>query len=187
MLTLNIGESVSEGFDESTSEFVDLHTPGVATIELEHSLVSLSKWESKWERPFLSKIQQTEEQILDYIKFMIVSPGVTQELLDQMSPLNYTQINDYINSKQSATFIAEKPAMPGKQEVITAEVIYYWMIALNIPLEWENRHLERLFSLIKVCNQKNAPQKSQKVTRGDDLAARRAENEARRAKYGTRG
>jgi hypothetical protein len=187
MLTLNVGESTTEAFDERTSEFVDIRTEGVATIELEHSLASLSKWESKWETPFLSKTQQTEEQILDYIKCMVISPGVTQEVLDQMSPLNYTQINDYINSKQTATFIAEKPTMPGKQEVITAEVIYYWMIALNIPLEWENRHIERLFSLIKVCNQKNAPEKSQKVTRADDLARRRAENEARRAKLNSRG
>ena len=187
MLKLNVGETTTEAFDESTNEFVELHNPGVATIELEHSLVSLSKWESKWEKPFLGKEQHTEEQVLDYIKFMVISPNVTQELLDQMSDINYTQINAYINSKQSATFIAEKPAMPGKQEVITAEIIYYWMIALNIPLEWENRHLERLFSLIKVCNLKNTPEKSQKVTRGDDLAARRAENEARKAKYGTRG
>jgi hypothetical protein len=187
MLILNVGESTTEAFDERTNEFVDVRNPGIATIELEHSLASLSKWESKWEVPFLRSEKNTEEQALDYVRCMVISPGFTEELLEQFSDLNFMQVNEYIDSKQTATFIADKPPMPGKQEVITAEVIYYWMIALNIPLEWENRHIGRLFSLIKVCNLKNAPEKNRKVTQADELARRRALNEQRKQQAKSRG
>jgi len=171
-----------EFFDDDTEEFI---TVGDTVIRLEHSLVSLSKWESLWEKPFLSEEAKTVEQTMSYIRLMLLTPNVATDVLVRLSEDNINDINGYINAKQSATFFNESIQPAHKKEIITSELIYYWMLTLNVPIECEEWHLNRLFTLIKVCSEKNAPQKK----RGrreilDDHARINAQN---RAKMGTTG
>jgi len=180
MLTINV--SGKEMFDESTSKFVK---QDVTTLELEHSLVSLSKWESKYEVPFLSSGEKTSEQILTYIQFMIISPGVTPEILSKLSQENLSEINDYIESKQSATTFGAMPERKGRGETITAELIYYWMVAFNIPFECQYWHLNRLFSLVRICNVKQ--EKPKKMSRSEVAARNRELNAQRKQQLGTKG
>lgn len=172
----------TEDYDEVNKEFI--YTEEV-TLELEHSLVSLSKWESIWEKPFLGDDEKTTEETLSYIYCMTLSDNVTPEIIQRLTNDQMKQINNYIESKMSATWFNEKTSSSRAKEIITAEIIYYWMIALNIPLEWETRHLNRLFTLIKVCNQKNAPEK--KMGKAEMLSQRQALNAKRKAAHKTSG
>ena len=173
--------ALAENFDESTNEFVATNT---VMLELEHSLVSLSKWEAKWELPFLNNTDKTQEQVLDYIRMMFSGDEFPEHLLEMLNDKHYEQIKNYIEAKMTATWFSEKKESPSN-EIITAELIYYWMIALGIPFDCENWHLNRLLTLIKVCNIKNAPK--------DKLSAReigernRALNEQRRRELNSKG
>lgn len=171
-----------EGWDDEKQEFVD---PEVVVLEMEHSLVSLSKWESKWCKPFLSKINKTDEEILDYIKCMTITPNVNPEVYSHLTSDNFREINAYIEAPMTATYFAEDKSAKSNREVVTSELIYYWMIALTIPSEYENWHLNRLLTLIKVCNIKNSPPKKRSRTSiANDYAAI---NAARRAQLNTKG
>jgi hypothetical protein len=180
VLTLTIPEQ--ELFDEDKEEFVYL--PQVV-LELEHSLVSLSKWESIYEKPFLETTEKTPQEALDYIKAMILTPDFSPEDLTRLSQANLMAINAHIDAKMTATWFSETQNHPPSREKITAELIYYWMISLNIPIEFQYWHLNRLFTLIKIFNVKNTPPKKMSST---ELAARnRKLNEERKARFGTRG
>ena len=181
MLTLTVPGV--ELFDNKTQKFSTTET---TVLELEHSLVSLSKWESKWNIPFLGRDEKTNEQIIDYVKLMTLTPDVPDEVYLRLSDENYEQINGYINSKQTATWFREDPNSPKNREIITAEIIYYWMIALKIPQEYQWWHLARLFTLVRVLNQKNQPPKKAGSTQSA-AAQRRALNEARQRQYNTTG
>lgn len=171
-----------EYYDEAAERFITLE--GLVVV-LEHSLASLSKWESKHQIPFLSGGKKSTEQIFDYIKMMIVTPEISPEQFSRFSEQNFAQINDYIESKQSATTFGELPKRKGPSEVISSELIYYWMVAFNVPFECENWHLNRLFALIRICNVKN--QKPKKMSRGE-LNRRNSElNAQRRAALNTTG
>jgi len=172
MLTITI--EGNEFFNEHTEEF---ETTEDCVLHLEHSLVSLSKWESKFEKPFLEANDKSPEEILEYVKAMIVDDDYSPDVILSLSSKNIEEINSYIESKQSATTFGDMPQKKVRGETVTSELIYYWMIAFNIPFECETWHLNRLFSLIRVCNIKNSkPKKTSK----NELAARNRELNAKR-------
>lgn len=154
-------------------------------LQLEHSLVSLSKWESKWRKPFLSTKHMTEEEVLDYIKCMTITQNVGSDVYDYLSDDNIREIKEYIEAPQTATTFSEDDGSKGGREIVTAELIYYWMIALNIPPEYQKWHLNRLITLIRVCNVKNTPPK--KRGRKEMTSRYAALNEARRKRFNSKG
>lgn len=170
-----------ELFDQEKQEFF---TKDDFVLTLEHSLVSLSKWEQKYEKPFLGQENQTAEEMLDYIRAMILTPDVPETVINRLSEANLLQINEYLGRKMTATWFAEE-APSRSSEKITAELIYYWMFSLQIPMECENWHLNRLFTQIKVALVKNS--KPKKMSQADQLARNRELNMRRRAQLGTRG
>jgi len=173
----------AEGWDDVNQEFVE---PDAVVLDLEHSLVSLSKWESKWCKAFLSKLNKTDEEILDYIKCMTVTPNVDPDVYNHLTADNFREINAYIEAPMTATHFSEdKSSKGGSREVVTSELIYYWMIALTIPPEYANWHLNRLLTLIRVCNIKNSPPK--KRSQSSIAKDYSAINASRRAQLGTKG
>jgi len=180
MLTITIPGV--EFFDEELEEFVNTKD---CTLELEHSLISLSKWESKWGRPFLSPEKRTDEQALDYIRFMTITRNVDEKVYAAIPDNVMKQVSDYIEAPMTATTFYEIKSPTGRPETVTAELIYYWMIALTIPFECQKWHLNRLMTLIRVCNVKNQP--PQKMSRSEIASRNRSLNAARRKALGTTG
>lgn len=154
-------------------------------LEMEHSLVSLSKWESNFEKPFLTKEMKTPEEIFWYIEAMTLTPNVPEDVFKRLSQKNVEEINEYIGAKRTATWFPKNPNAKQSTETITSELIYYWMIAHNIPVEFENWHINRLFTLIEVCNRKNSPPK--KMGRASMIQQRAALNAQRKAQMGSTG
>ena len=158
---LQITVPAMELWDDSTEEFI---YKDEQTLQLEHSLVSLSKWESKYCKPFISKTKKTPEEVLDYIKFMTLTRNVKPDVYDRLTRANLDAIDSYINTRHTATTISEDKNAKGKSEIVTAEIIYYWMFSYHIPLECQKWHLDRLLTLIRVFNAKNAPPKKKSKT-----------------------
>lgn len=171
-----------EQWNEHELEFVKTKEQ---TLQLEHSLVSLSKWESKWNIPFLSKGEKTYEQTLDYIKCMTVNANVDPNVYNGLTTEHIERINKYIESPMTATTFSEYKSEKANREIITAELIYYWMVALNIPFECQKWHLNRLLTLIRVCNIKNAPPK--KMSKRQTASQYAQLNAARRRQFNTKG
>lgn len=172
----------TELYNEETEEFE--HQPHFV-LELEHSLVSLSKWESKFQKPFLGKQVKTAEEIYAYIECMILNPLYPAELMVRLTNDNIKEINAYIESPESATTFGKMPARRAANEVITAELVYYWLVVFNIPFEVECWHLNRLFALIRICNIKQTKQPNR--SKADITRQYRELNAQRRAQYGTTG
>ena len=180
MLTITVlGE---EYFDNNKQEFV---TKGDVVVNLEHSLVSLSQWESIFEKPFLGDDEKTTEEVLGYIKAMVLGPEIPPEVFSKLSEKNFSEIDAYINARQSATWFSEVGSPPRAREVVTSELIYYWLTVFNIPFECETWHLNRLFNLIRICNIKNA--KPKKMSRNEIAARNRELNEQRRRQLNSKG
>lgn len=168
-------------FDEKTQKFL---TKDDVEIVLEHSLFALSKWESIWEKPFLGLEDKTDEQTLSYITCMS-EELLPPETLARLSKANIQEINEYISSTQTATTFNELQPVSRTRSIVTAEIVYYWMVSLNIPFECQYWHFNRLITLIKVINNKNAPPK--KMGRRESAAQQRQLNAERRARNNTTG
>lgn len=179
MLKIQLDGSTS--YDEATMRFIKTEP---ITLEFEHSLSALSKWESIWEKPFLSKTPHSTDETISYFHCMCLTPDVPLETIMRMSQEDADSISEYIQRSMTATWFNEKQSKLNR-EVITAEIIYYWMISAQVPMEWEHRHLNQLFTLIKVINAKNT--KPTKMSHSDAAARQRAINEANKARYNTKG
>ena len=179
MLRLIVPEK--ELYDERTGLFVRTKKQ---VLQLEHSLVSLSKWESKWHKPFLSKNEKSGEEMLDYIRCMTITQNVPDEVYFALDTNELMKINDYLNDSMTATTIAKQQGK-SRGEIITSEIIYYWMISLQIPFECEKWNLNRLLTLIEVCNIKNSPGK--KMSKSEIMRRNRTLNAARKQQMHTRG
>lgn len=170
-----------ELYDEKKNEFIIYEEK---TIQLEHSLISISKWEARWCKPFLTAKEKTAEEVLDYVRCMILNDDVTMDDLSRLTRDNFTEINDYIGHPMTATTFSSEPQKGGK-EIITSEIIYYWMVAFNIPFECQYWHINRLLTLVKVCNIKNNPPK--KMSKQEVLSRNKALNEARKRELNSKG
>lgn len=172
-----------EWFDEKTNSFGSTKE---TTLQLEHSLVSIHRWEQKWCKPFFGKEPKTTEECIDYIRCMTLTQHVDPSVYRGIPSKIMDKINDYIEAPMTATWFSDEDKKgPVKKEVVTSEVIYYWMITLNIPWECRKWHLNTLTTLIRVCNAKNAPKKKQNTR--EMMEQRAAMNKARRAKLNSKG
>lgn len=183
-MPLHIDVPASEFYDDEKMEF---HNTKAITLTLEHSLVSVSKWEAKWCKAFLGKQEKTTEETIDYIKCMTLTQNVDPMVYETIARNGnlVNKITNYINAPMTATTFRENPNEPKSHEIITSELIYYWMIALQIPVEFQKWHLNRLLTLIRVCNIKNKPPK--KMTQREIMARNASLNAARKRQLHTKG
>ena len=179
MLQIRIPEF--EGWDDKNEVFVNKKAQN---LTLEHSLVSISKWEAKYHKPFLSRDDKTEEETLDYVRFMTLTQNVDPEVYYRLTPDLINRIKDYIDDPMTATTINDK-SKGSNREIITSELVYYWMVSFNIPFECQKWHFNRLITLIRVCSIKNQPQK--KMSKSEILSRNAALNAARRKQLNTKG
>lgn len=179
---LRITVPATEQYDEDKNEFFSTKP---IVLQLEHSLVSLSKWESKWHKPFISNNQKTWEETVDYIQCMTVTQNVDPSVYLRLTDENIDEVNAYIDNPMTATVFADNDKKVTNKKIVTAEIIYYWMISFNIPFECQKWHLNRLITLINVCNKKNQPQK--KMGSKELIERNKSLNEARRKAYNSKG
>lgn len=179
---LQIIVPATEMWDDTREEFVYTEKQ---TLLLEHSLISLSKWESKYCKPFISKKAKTTAEIVDYIKFMTLTPDVSPEVYDRLTDKNLSEIDAYINARQTATTFSDEKGSRGRMEAITAELIYYWMFSFHIPKDCENWHLDRLITLIRVFDIKSSPPK--KMSKSAIMRRNASLNAERKAKFNSKG
>lgn len=180
MLTITIPGN--ELYDEESNTFIK-DAPDI-TLKMEHSLVSISKWESKWHKSFLSTPDKTDEEMIDYMRAMTITQHVDPNVYYKFGPDVVRQITEYIQNPMTATTFADENARPNRQ-IVTAEVIYYWMLSFNIPFECQKWHINRLLTLIRVCNAKT--QKPKKMSKADLAKRNRELNAQRRAQLNTSG
>lgn len=169
-------------YDEIHNEFITIEEQ---VLTLEHSLFSLSQWESKWKKPFLGDENKTAEECIDYVRCMCLTPDVHPFVYFNITPALFEKVDEYIKSPMTATWFKNDKSGSKNHDVITAEIIYYWMVSLNIPFECQMWHLNRLIALVRVCNEKNGPQK--KLSRKDVYNRNRSLNAARRQKLNSKG
>lgn len=179
MLEITIPET--EYFDDENQSFITMHEQ---KLRLEHSLVSIAKWESKWHKPFLGRQAHTWEETVDYVRCMTITQNVPNDVYYGLTDENIKEIERYMDDKMTATWFRDN-GRKNSREVITAEIIYYWMIEAGIPFECEKWHFNRLMTLIRVCSEKQSG--SKKMSKNDTLKQYAALNAARKKKLNTRG
>lgn len=185
MLELYIPET--ELYDERAGIFINVKE---TLLRLEHSLVSISKWEAKWHKPFMHSSEKTREELIDYVRCMTLSQNVNPNVYLCITDDHLIQINDYIQDPMTATWFSD--IQNGKQlgykysgQIVTSELVYFWMISYNIPVEFQKWHFNRLMTLIKVCDEKNKDPK--KMSKKDIIERNKRLNEARRKASGSKG
>ncbi len=179
---LNIVVPGEEFWDEKNQEFIYTND---TVLLMEHSLLSISKWESKWHKSFISNSDKlTPEELLDYVKCMVISKDVPDMVYSRLTKQNLKDIEDYISDPMTATTFSNNNQRKSR-EIITSEIVYYWMVEFGIPFECQKWHFNRLLTLIQVCSIKNQP--SKKMSGKDVLSSNAALNAARRKAHGTRG
>ena len=171
-----------ELWDEANEMFIQTKEQ---TLRLEHSLVSVSKWESRWRKPFLDGKPKTRDETLDYIRCMTITQNVDPKAYLSLTDKNYREINDYIDDKHTATTFRKEPNPKRSREIVTSELIYYWMLQYGIPFECQTWHLNRLLTLIRICNVKSEPPK--KRSKSEIARSYAAENAARKKLWNTTG
>lgn len=184
---LKITVPAQELWDERASEFIQIPE---TQLTLEHSLVSISKWEAKHHKPYLSQLEsdtKTKDELIDYIRCMTLTQNVNPYVYTCLTAKNIKEINDYIDDPMTATTVTEDDKKHNSRRPITSEVIYYWMISFNIPVEFQKWHLNRLLMLIKVCNAFNAGNQGNKMSKKDLITRNAALNAARRRKLNSTG
>ena len=190
MLPIHVDERLTEQefWDSKNEKFVYRKPHKAYDLKLEHSLISIHKWEQKWHIPFIkekhSKEKLTAEQTIDYIKCMTLNPDVPDSVYDDLTAEDINAISAYMENPMTATVVKDQPGQ-NKARRVTAELIYCWMIQLNIPQSFEKWHINSLMQLIAVCNAENTPAK--KMSKNEIIERNRALNEARKAKYHTKG
>lgn len=184
MLTIEI--SPKEAYNDKTEEFVKIDG---CTLNLEHSLVSISKWETKRHKPFLSDQQKTNEELIDYIRCMTITQNVNPLIYKTLTVEEVKKINEYIGDIATATTFnnRRKEGASRKKEIVTSELIYYWLVAYQIPFECQRWHLNRLLTLIRICGIKNDTSKNSKMSRKATLASNAKLNAARKQSLNTKG
>lgn len=173
-----------EGFDAKTNEFVEYKAQ---TLSMEHSLVSISKWESKWCKPFIGTEDKTTEQIYDYFRCMTLTQNVDPNIYSRFTESNMDAINDYINAPMTATVFFDfnvDNKKPNTKKSITSEEIYYKMISYGIPMECQKWHINRLLTLLRVFDVKNS---NQKMSKAEAARAYQKLNAQRRSKMKSKG
>ena len=184
MLPITIPAPKSEDWDEENEEFIYRTTGKSYTLQLEHSVISISTWDSKCSKSFLSS-EKSDEEFMDYIRCMTLTPNVPDDIYNRLTQDNLQSISDYVNAPMTATTFNEHGPKKPNREIITSELIYYWMVALNIPFECEKWHIKRLLTLIRVCEIKNTPPK--KHSKREIMSRNAALNAARRKQFNSKG
>lgn len=184
MLQITIPAPESEKWDEENEEFIYQTTGKAYTLCLEHSLVSISKWESKWHKPFLHS-NKTDEEFLNYIECMTLTQNIPSEIYANLTLDNINEIMEYVNDPMTATTFSNSVSSKPNREIITSELIYSWMISLSIPVEFQKWHINRLLTLIRVCEIKNSPPKKQ--SKREIMSRNAALNAARRKQLNSKG
>lgn len=180
---LKITVPKTELFDETKNMFIEVNEQ---TLALEHSLVSLSKWESKWCKPYLTREAKSVEEVLDYIRCMTITQNVDPNVYKCLTSEHLAQINEYINAPMTAAWFSKNDTPPSRSsEQVTSDIIYYDMIACGIPFECQKWHLNRLLTLIHICNEKNKPPK--KMSKNATMTRYKTLNAQRRKRLHTRG
>lgn len=187
MLQLVIPDAPAEHFwDENREEFVDVPGCKGATVQLEHSLISISKWESKWHKSYISSKEKTPEEVIDYIRCMNLTKNVRPEVFDHLTEENLKQVHEYINDPMTATTIKRKPGKGGSRKIITSEQIYSMMIDADMKVDYFDKwHINRLLTMIELRNVSASPRK--KMSTKDIMKDNTALNAARKAKSHSRG
>lgn len=167
-----------EFYDNLTGEFIQFKG---AELSLEHSLISISKWEAKWHKPYMDPVPshtKSVEEFYDYVRCMTLTTNVDPLVYRALTIDNIKEISAYINDPMTATWFSRKEGQAPSTKVVTSEVIYGWMVGLQIPFECQKWHLNRLLTLIRVCGENNS--KEQKMSKSEAMAHHRRLNAARR-------
>lgn len=155
-------------------------------IELEHSLVSVSKWEELFEKPFFGMVEKTPEEMTEYFRMMVVGELPEQDFIRMLRPAHVQQIGTYINSQRSGTTFRDTPGQRGGPQIVTSEQIYGWLVTFRIPFyPVEHWHINRMMNLIRIQSIANTKQKP--ISHAQRMEDQRALNAERKKQLGTTG